>query len=396
MDDVVVVGAGPAGASLALRLARAGIGVTVVERTRFPRRKVCGEYLNSGALALLDELGMLERVRHEASPLRGIRLVAAAGRQSAPASVELPFAGAALAVPRERLDALLLEAACEAGARVVWGRVEALERDGDRITGVVVRDGSGETASLSARCVVGADGIGSIVARKAGLSRPPVGVRRFALGGHYAGFGDLGGFVEMYAGAGAYFALNPLSGDRTNVMVVVREEQLAEWAGAVDEGLRGKAAALGRGHRSFDGVARCGERVSIGPLAHDVHRAGAPGVLLVGDAAGFLNPFTGQGVFLALASARGAAAALQGAFAQKMRAEAAFASYARERAGDLATRRRLAAAVGLLVDVPFLARRAASRLQRRPRLGAVLMGALGGTSSPQSALGPAVLGRLVM
>ncbi len=391
MDDVVVVGAGPAGASLALRLARAGFAVTIVERTRFPRRKVCGEYLNGGALALLAELGILERVRTDASPLRGIRLVTA----GAP-TVELPFAGAALAVARERLDAVLLDAAREAGARVVWGRVETLARDRDRVAGVVVRDGAGETVAYPARCVAGADGIGSVVARKAGLTRPARGTRRFAIGGHYAGFENLGGHVEMYAGAGAYFAINPLSEGRANVMVVVREEQLGEWAGAVDEGVRGKAAALGRGHRSFDGARRIGARVSIGPLTHDVRSASGPGVVLVGDAAGFLNPFTGQGVYLALASARAAANAIERAFAREGQRDTEFARYASERARELAVRRRLAAAVGLLVDVPFLARRAASRLHRRPGLGAVLMGALGGTQAPQSALGPGVLGRLVV
>jgi 2-polyprenyl-6-methoxyphenol hydroxylase-like FAD-dependent oxidoreductase len=372
-------------------LARAGLAVTVVERARFPRRKVCGEYLNSGALAVLEELGVLELARSQGSPLRGIRLVTA----GAP-TVELPFAGPALAIARERLDGLLLDAARAAGARVVWGRVEGLERDGARVTGVTVRDGAGETAVYAARYVAGADGIGSIVARKAGLTRPARGPRRFALGGHYTGFDGLGGHVEMYAGTGAYFALNPLPGGRANVMVVVREEQLAEWTGCVDEGLRGKAAALGRGHRSFEGAHRAGDRVSIGPLAHEVRSASAPGVVLVGDAAGFLNPFTGQGVYLALASARAAADALVQALAQERSPEPALVAYARERARDLAVRRRLAAAVGLLVDVPFLARRAASRLERRPGLGAVLMGALGGTKAPQSALVPGVLGRLVV
>ena len=200
-------------------------------------------------------------------------------------------------------------------------------------------------------------------------------------------------------GRGAYFAINPLSSrthkrhGRGPLKIVAR--------GVVGRGRRraspARRPAFGRGHRSFAAARRIGTRVSIGPIAHDVRSASsATGVVLVGDAAGFLNPFTGQGVYLALASARAAANAIERAFAREGQRDTEFARYASERARELAVRRRLAAAVGLLVDVPFLARRAASRLHRRPGLGAVLMGALGGTQAPQSALGPGVLGRLVV
>ena len=81
----------------------------------------------------------------------------------------------------------------------------------------------------------------------------------------------------MYVGGGAYFALNPLSEVRANVMVVVPKDRLGGWSRDVDAGVGGEAAALGRGERSFAGAARLGARVSIGPLAHDVRRPIAPG-----------------------------------------------------------------------------------------------------------------------
>jgi 2-polyprenyl-6-methoxyphenol hydroxylase-like FAD-dependent oxidoreductase len=389
--DAVVVGGGPAGSSCALQLARAGLTVTLVERATFPRRKVCGEYLNSGAVAALDRLGVLNDVRAQAYALRGVRLVPPRA-----SSVELPFTGGALSCERETLDAILLRAAVYAGVTVVHGRVEDLLRDRERIDGVWVRNDDGTAYEVRARWTVGADGCGSIVARQAGLTRGSWRLPRFAVGGHYTGFGDLGGFVEMYVGAGAYFALNPLGQNRTNVMVVVPKTALATWSGFVDEGVAGKAAELGRGHRSFAKAQRIGARAAIGPLAHSVRAPIAGGAVLIGDAAGFLNPFTGQGVFLALRSAENAALAIVSAARNRVCESSAFADYANERRADFAARKRLSAAVGWLIDVPLLARRASAKLARQPRLAATLIDALAGVRSPESALTPAVLGELVL
>jgi len=390
VSGVAIVGAGPAGSATALLLARAGVAVRIVERARFPRRKVCGEYLNAGAVAALQRLGVLDAVRAVAAPLRGVRLVA---RGAAP--LTLPFAREALACPRDVLDALLLEAACAAGARVERARAEEAIVERGRCVGVRVRDDDGTLRELRAGAVVGADGVGSLVARKLGLAKPSRGEPRYAIGGHYEGFEALDGHVEMYAGEGAYFALNPLGGDRANVMVVVPRARLARWSHDVDAGVGGAAAALGAGVRSFAGATRSGERVSVGPLAHAVRRAAAPGALLAGDAAGFLDPFTGQGVFLALTSAEDAAQTLLAALREPAREAALFDAYGRRRAADLRARGRLCTAVATLVRVPVLARRAARRLARFPDAAAALLDALGGVTPPQRAFRPGVLGRIV-
>jgi 2-polyprenyl-6-methoxyphenol hydroxylase-like FAD-dependent oxidoreductase len=388
--DVVVAGGGPAGSATALLLARAGVRVHVVERARFPRRKVCGEYLNSGAVQALDRLGVLASVAAVAAPLRGVRLVAT----GAPA-VTLPFSRPAYSCARDVLDSVLLESAVAAGAAVERARVEELILVSDRCQGVRVRTEDGTLEERRARIVVGADGIGSVVARKLGAAKPPRPGARYAVGGHYAGFGAFDEHVEMYVGSGAYFALNPLSEISANVMVVVQKHRLAAWSRDVDAGLGGAAAALGRGVRSFEGATRLGPRVSIGPLSYGVRRTSAPGALLVGDAAGFLDPFTGQGIFLALTGAEHAAEAIVRALRDPERERAAFADYDGWRRRDLTWRRRLCKTVALLVDVPPLARRAARGVARFPEAGATLIDAVAGAVPPQRAFQPSVLGRLL-
>jgi 2-polyprenyl-6-methoxyphenol hydroxylase-like FAD-dependent oxidoreductase len=386
----VIVGGGPAGAVTALQLARAGVHVTVVERARFPRRKACGEYLSPGTVRVIDGLGLGERVRARAAVLRGVRLVTREFERV------LPFAEPALAIDRATFDAELLAAACDAGAAVVHGRAEDVVTTGGRATGVVVRDESGEQNVLSALVVVGADGNGSLVARRLGLARRARGSQRFAVGGHYEGFGVLDGLIEMFADEGGYFALNPLSRNCANAMVVMPERQLTRAAREVDETLRRRAAELGRGIRSLEGAERIGARIAIGPLSFNVAGCVAPGALLVGDAAGTLDPFMGQGVYLAVTGALDAAVAVGGAIAAPRRERALFASYERARKRELRARRRLALLVGTIIRVPLLARRVSRKLARAPRVADAMVAAISGLAPPQSVLTPRAVGTLFL
>ncbi|MGZ3498427.1 MAG: NAD(P)/FAD-dependent oxidoreductase [Vulcanimicrobiaceae bacterium] len=387
MLEVVIVGAGPAGCACALRLARAGVDVTIVERSVFPRTKVCGEYLNLGALAELDALD-LDAAYSDGAPVLGIRLFGLG------LAAELPLRVPARAVPRSTLDARLLDAATAAGATLVTGRVEDVVREG---TGVQVRfrDSSGELRTFDTRIVVGADGMESTVARKCGMLVPVRVRERFAVGGHFGGFTHLDGFVEMYVDRDTYFAVNPLDTDEANIMVVVGADELGRWRGAIDERLRAAAARLSNGRRTFDGVRQLGKRVAIGPLAHRTRAFATTHVLLAGDAGEFVDPFTGQGIFLALSAARRAATAVVDVLRNGVEERIAWNRYERETLRETLARRRLAQMVKVLMGVPLLARRAARNIERVPGLAPSLMDAVACRVPAGRAYSPAILARLL-
>ena len=172
------MGAGPAGSTTALLLARAGASVLLLDRARFPRDKPCSEYLSPATTDVLERLGVgilaaVERTTH--ARLYGMKVVAPGG-----AAMVGRFRGASrpysFAIPRTSFDAILVAAAARAGARVSEGTtVEDLVWDRGAVAGVVARSRNGQRATCRARIVIGADGLRSVVARRLGLVRtsPP-------------------------------------------------------------------------------------------------------------------------------------------------------------------------------------------------------------------------------
>jgi len=159
--DVVVVGGGPSGAVAALQLARTGARVALLEKEALPRTKVCGDALIPDSLAVLSSLGLLDRVSAEARPARGIRIYAPGGR---PVDVE----GTCLCLPRQRLDGILLQAAEEAGARILSGAEGVGYEVEDGRARLEMRRG-GRVESLTAQLVVLATGASSKVLARFGI-----------------------------------------------------------------------------------------------------------------------------------------------------------------------------------------------------------------------------------
>jgi geranylgeranyl reductase family protein len=303
MIDVLIVGAGPAGSLAALRLARAGASVLVLERGRFPRHKLCGDTINPGAVRELEAAGVAGCVRPHAIPIDGMRVTGDRG-----VSVDGTYPGgiAGLAIPREALDTILADAARVAGARVEFGaRVTGPLVDArGRVAGVSVMCASRrEAVPVPARVTIAADGRRSAIGMRLGLARHPQR-RRWAVGAYFEHVHGMSASGEMHIRGGAYLGIAPLPGGIANVCFVTSRR--SGWRDPEGQLLGAIEAAPGIWER-FAGARRVSAVSVLGPLAVDAPVAGAPGLLLAGDAAGFIDPMTGDGMRFAFAGARLAA-----------------------------------------------------------------------------------------
>ena len=400
--DAVIVGAGPAGAATAILLAERGLSVVLLDRARFPRAKICGEYLSPEGSRILDRLGVLGMVEARgARPLRGMRILAPDGTVLVgdyPARGSWPGQRPrALAVRRHALDLALVERARKAGVAVREGvRVVDLLREGTRVAGVVAEPVGRRagTQRLPARLVVAADGRASVVVERLGLRRPHNWLRRLALVADVEGAGGDPERGEIVLAPPAYSILNPVGAGVGNLSLVIPSEegrrQKADLAGYFD----GMTRALPGFRDHLRGARRVGPVRALGPLAYRVLPPRDDGVLLVGDAAGFLDPFTGEGIYAALRSAE-LAAEIGGRAIESgdVSAVALRPAHAR-RDAEFAAKTRVTLILQRVIARRTLAVAAARLLAARPVLLARLMGVFGDIVPPRALLEPAFLAGL--
>ncbi len=352
-DDVIVVGAGPAGAIAAIVLARAGVRVRVLDRAVFPRDKMCGDSLNPGALRLLGKHGLEEAVTACGLPVEGMLLTGPGG-----AVVAGRYPGGVLgrSIQRRDLDLLLLEAAMASGARVEQGvRVvgPVVDGAGDRRTvrGVITAGEKSGGDERRAPVVIAADGRHSGLAFQLGLARHPARPRRWAIGAYFEGVGGLTALGEMHVRRGAYIGVAAVPGGLTNACLVLPEVAaravMRSPEAALDDRLRSDPQLS---HR-FAAARRATKASVLGPLAVETTGAGLPGLLLAGDAAGFIDPMTGDGLRIAMRGGELAAAAALEALSSRERTSNPWQLAARRRR-ELGAKLRVNRALRALVGVP--------------------------------------------
>ena len=279
MKDLLVVGGGPAGLATALHAAREGLDVTVLEQREGVVDKACGEGLMPGALASLLDL----KVDPPGQEITGIRYVA--GSRSAAA----PFReGPGRGVRRTALHRAMREAALDAGVTLERRTVDGVHQSGDAV----------EAAGLRARYLVAADGLHSPVRRALGLDAPPTSGRRFGLRRHFT-VEPWTTLVEVHWGELAEAYVTPVAPDMVGVAM------LTSARGSFDEHLSRFPALRDRLHTAV------GDVLGAGPLRQRARNRVAGRVLLVGDASGYVDALTGEGVALAVAQAKVAVAAVR-------------------------------------------------------------------------------------
>ena len=394
--EVVVVGGGPAGSAVAIQLATLGHRVVLLDKSRFPRHKACSEYINPSAVPILDCLGVLDAVLTAGADRMEAMIVHAPNGERFVANYARAEPGqAALGMSRYRFDHILLQAARAAGAEVVEGaHVRSIVREGKRVVGVEATiDGARE--EIRAALVIGADGHHSVVSRELGLDANVPFLRKTGLVAHYRGVSGMNRYGEMHVGHGLYGGLAFLEEDLVNLTLVSPVSSVEGRMGSIEEYFATSIEAIPEIARKLEGATRVGSLRGVGGMAHRARRVTGDGFLLVGDAASFLDPFTGEGIHDALKGATLAAPVASAALRAGDTSAAELDPYRLARRQAFTAKRQVCWIVQGFINAPPLMNYVTDRLAQREQLGLTLSGVLGNFRPATQALSPSFLVRLL-
>lgn len=300
--EIIIVGGGPAGASLAIRLAQLGFDVVVLEERRFPRHKLCGEFISPECMSHFAQLGLREPIERAG----GMKLWRTVFYSPSGRRLIVPnewFGGPALGLSRARMDELLLARAHAAGARVYQRTraIEAIENDG-RVLGVIARSSEG-IKPLRAGLIIDATGRRRALARKLerGSGPPRRSPSLIAFKAHLRSARPADATCEIYFYRGGYGGLSFVEDGLCNLCFIVGAGDVRARAGSAERLVRELVCANQRAARTLSSAEPVTPWASasierFGPAA----LAPSENLLVIGDAASFIDPFTGSGILLAL------------------------------------------------------------------------------------------------
>ena len=402
---MIIVGGGPAGSSTAYFLAKAGVQVTLLDRARFPRDKTCSEYMSPQASRILEAMDVLHTVEASgAAQLSGMRVHAPNG-----STIHGEFAAGhgyqghrdtGIAVRRTILDSILLDRAKSVGVRVVEGTrvTDVLRNERGRVVGVTTPNASNGASEQRADLVIGADGLRSVVGRRLDLIRASRWPRRIALVTHYSGVENLRDFGEMHVDRGGYCGVADVGNGLANVAVVVPVSRSAEVAADKTEFLESWIAERPQLASMFLNAIRETPVRATGPFASSARKAWVPGAALVGDAADFFDPFTGEGIYTALRGGELLAEYTAGSLREGRpdRIDQSIKAYDKARRSEFSGKWKVEKLVGTAGAFPALINRAARVLSRRRDMADLLVGVVGDFVPAREVLRPGYLLSLLL
>ncbi len=315
--DVIIVGGGPAGATTALYGAQHGLKMLLVDKKHFPRDKICGDAISGKSVVYLRELGLLDEL--EKSPQVGVdSVIFSAPNQTAARIGFTPghYEGVTKGYVCRRMvfDNILFQAAKKKVETIEGLSVEDVIKPNGQVQGIVGKTEEGKEVSITAKVVVGADGFSSVISRKMGLYEHDPDHMLVATRAYYRGVGGLdGNAIELHYVKDilpGYFWIFPLEDGLANVGL-----------GMVHSALKKKGIRLRYAHIEATKSAFFRERFKNAELLGDIHGWNLPvgskrrpaagnGFILTGDAAGLIDPFTGEGIGNAMCSGKIAAEVL--------------------------------------------------------------------------------------
>lgn len=302
-SKVVVVGAGPAGLATAIHLARRNLEVTVLERASSPPDKACGEGLMPSGLVQLSVMGVRDRLETgDCHPLKGVRYIQEDGSS---ATGRLPSPGG-LGIRRTALTAALADAAVAAGVQIFWDcrlKEHHCGSEGVRLTT--------STGPVQADLLVAADGLHSPVRKRAKLAPTPGDGRRFGVRRHFH-LAPGSDFVEVHLADGREAFVTPVGPELVGV-AFLWDHSLWSPAGESEPVFNRLLESFPELNERFAGVQATTLSRGAGPLAQTVSATVSERLVLIGDAAGYQDAITGEGLSLAFASAAALAAVVPGA-----------------------------------------------------------------------------------
>jgi flavin-dependent dehydrogenase len=290
-SQITIIGAGPAGCSSAIYLAKQGLNIVLLDKARFPRPKACGEGIMPTGIPILHELGVREEVEKHGKPFRGIKFISQKGSE---AIGFFPESSYGIAIRREKLDSILLEKAKS------FPNIQVLESHPFPPSSVSPLEKGG----LRGIYHLIADGSSSPTSKLLGLIRKIPRRKRFGMRTHFTGVEGLKNLVEVFFLKDAEIYLAAQGEKSALVALLIEEKKMTQFAGRTQEGFLEMIQSCKPLSERMKRAVQQTKIIGLGPLGGSTEKWNGPGWWLVGDAASSVDPITGEGISLALGNGK--------------------------------------------------------------------------------------------